>query len=153
MGVTVLVTASCEKPPEADREAELFLHWFAAGREQELISLWSDRIRLGERIESEGLEGVVIRDSRGLHATLEGSYGMSVGEFGNYIEEDEVFSPALYSFSGAIHVTYFVVSTHPDPAPFFQRRNEMNLRGEQGEDPYAIDLDLPLFVDPEPGRE
>ena len=110
----------------------------------------SSEVRLGEEFDSGCLKGELLRDSRGLHATLEGSYGPSVGEFRNYVEPDEIYGPTVYSHSGVIHATYFVVSSSPDPKPFYNELRQEKPAELSDDGSFAIDLDLPLFVDPEP---
>ncbi len=146
----VFFTSSCDRSQTAAAGDELYLHWFTIGSEQEFIPLQSSEVHLGEEIGSEGLKGKVLRDSRGLHATLEGHYGLSTGDFRNYVAPEEIFAPAAYSHSGVIHVTYFVVSSDPDPKPFYNEIIEGKTVEPSDNDSFEIDLTLPLFVDPEP---
>ena len=149
--LAALLTSSCDQSPTAAAGDELYLHWFTIGSEQEFILLNSSEVRLGEEIDSESLKGKVLRDSKGLHATLQGSYALSVGDFRNYVEPDEIFGPAVYNFSGGtIHTTYFVVSSNLDPKPFYDELRRGKPVELPDEDSFAIDFNIPLFADPEP---
>jgi hypothetical protein len=148
--LSILLVLSCDRTPTDSAGDKLYLHWFAVGSEQEFIPLQSSEVHLGEQIKSEGLNGKILRDSRGLHATLEGHYGLSTGDFRNYVEPDEIFGPAAYSYSGVIHTTYFVVSSHPEAMAFYNELRQRKPVEPSDDSSFEIDLDLPLFVDPEP---
>lgn len=148
--LAVLLPSSCDRSPTAAVVDDLYLHWFTTGSEQEFIPLQSSKVRLGKEIDSGHLKGTVLRDSKGLHATLQGSYGPSDGEFRNYVEPDEIFGPTVYSYSGVIHLTYFVVSSNPDPKPFYNMLRQAD-SVEPGDDgSFVIDLNVSLYVGPEP---
>jgi hypothetical protein len=141
-----------DAPISAAQEDPLYLHWFTFDEEQDFVPLQSIKIRLGERVDSAGLKGLVLKDAKGLHATLEGSYGLSVGDYGNYIQLDTIFSPVRYNYSGAIFVTFFAVSTTADADQFHSEFLEKQ-KNKPREDDYSIDLTIPLFVDSEPIAE
>ena len=148
--LAVLLTSSCDRSPTAAVGDKLYLHWFTVGSEQEFIPLQSSEVHLGEQINSEGLDGKILRDSRGLHATLRGHYGLSTGDFRNYVKPSEIFGPAVYSYSGVIHTTYFVVSSHPDAIVFYNELRQRKPVEPSDDGSFEIDLNLPLFVDPKP---
>ena len=148
--LAAFLASGCDRSPAVTAQDKLYFHWFTIGSDQEFIPLESFEIHLGEEINLERLNGKVLRDSGGLHATIEGRYGLSVGNFRNYIEQDEIFGPAMYSYSGGIHATYFVVSANPDPKLLYQEIGQRKPVISDDDDSYTIDLDLPLFVDPEP---
>lgn len=152
--ILVLATAflfGCEKAAVEPAEEKLFLHWFTLGQKEELVSLRSAEIEMGEEIDSDGLTGRVIRDWKGIHATLRGHHGLSTGDFRNYVEPEEIFGPAAYHYSGVIHTTYFVVSANPEVEPFYDRLIERrNTPFVLDSDSFEIDLNLTLFADPEP---
>lgn len=143
-------TSGCNKLGSPDPADPGHLHWFTLGTWQQLIPLQSSEINLGEKIDSERLTGKIIRDSKGLHATLEATHGLSVGSYRNYIKPDEIFAPALYSYSGSIHATYFVVSKNPDLKLLYQELQEQKPTAPAAGNSFTIDLGIPLFVDPEP---
>jgi len=148
--LAAFLVSSCDNHPTGPREKELYLHWFTVGSEQEFIPLKSLAVDPGEEFDSPGLKGNVLRNSEGYHVTLRAHYGPSVGDFRNYIELDEVFGPSVYSYSGAIHSTYFVISSSLNPEPFYNELME-GKTGESGTNgSYGIDLNLPLLVDPKP---
>jgi hypothetical protein len=141
--------SGCSESSVAEQEPPLFLHWFTRNSDQEYLLLQTMEIELGEEIATERLSGKILRDSRGLHATLEGSYETSVGYLRNYVELDERFAPAMYSYGFAIHGTYFVLSADPRLDLAAQKKS-LELPFTRGEDEdYTIDLNLSLFVDPE----
>lgn len=120
------------------------------GSEQEFIPLQSTELHLGEQIESKDLNGRIIRDSRGIHATLRGHYGLSTGGFRNYVEPEKIFGPAAYAYSAVVHTTYFVVSSRPDAMVFYKQLRQRKPVEPNDQSSFEIDLNVPLFVAPEP---
>ncbi len=149
--IPALLFCGCKESPVTSGEKPLYLHWFTLDSDQKFIPLHSAVVRLGEEIDSDGLKGKIVKGSLGLHATLEGHYGLSTGKFRNYIELEGLFGPALYDYSGAIHVTSFVVSCKPDSRQFYAEHSRRRSIVPSEED-YTIDLTIPLFAGPEPDR-
>lgn len=148
--LAVCFTSSCDRSSTDPNGTALHLHWFTIGSEQEFIPLQSSEILLGEDFDSGALKGKILKDSKGYHATLQGHHGLSTGDFRNYIEPDEIFGPSVYSYSGAIHATYFVVSSNPNLKNFYDELMKRRLVKPDDNGSYEIDLNLSLFVDPEP---
>jgi hypothetical protein len=66
----------------------------------------------------EQLTGSVDARDGKFHARLRGSFGTSTGDYDGDVELEKEVSPKYYGFSGAICMTFFVLSTNSDCAPF-----------------------------------
>lgn len=116
-------------PPAAtdSQPPQLYLHYFAPACIKETlpprliitakIHLADDfDIRLGTYQDS--LSGLIDARDGKFHAHLRGTFGTSTGDYDGDLELEKEVMPTNWNISGAICITYFVLSTNSDCQPF-----------------------------------